>query len=299
MARDQQERLKKLLDKLNNLNLGGGGWWRPPVGTSTIRVLPGVGSMDYFFVDVGQHYITEGGKPFYCPNITSEGELPCPICQVNEELYAAGEKDAAKKFRAGRAFFMNVIDRSHPDQGVLKYGAGSTIFQAIASAVGDPDYGDISDPDTGYDIKIERTGEGRENTRYQVRPVKRSTPLGDEEQIEVWLNEAQDLKEFVMGELLPFDELAQKSGVDVFFASDGGGEDVADEEPEEAPPPKARSTRRSSSRKPVPEPEEDEDEEPEDDGDEDEEPPARRTVSSQIAGRMSDREKRAKLLRRK
>lgn len=273
-----QERYKKLLDKVNSLNLGGGGWWRPPVGVSTIRILPAVGSMDYFFVEVGQHYLGEGNnKPFYCPSICTEGEQPCPICEVNEELYKAGEKEAASKFRAGRAFFMNIIDRNNPGQGVQKFAPGTTIFQAIASAVGDPDYGDVSDPDEGYDIKIERVGEGRENTKYQTRPVKRSSPMGTEEQINEWLGTADDLKAFVLEQLMPYDELAKKSGVDVYFAND--------DEEEEAPPPK----KAAASAKRAPEPDEDE-----------EEPPARASKSaSQVIGeRVTEREKRAQLLRR-
>lgn len=268
-----QERYKKLLEKVSSLNLGGGGWWRPPTGTSTIRILPAVGTMDYFFVEVGQHYLTEGGKPFYCPNICSEGKLPCPICEVNEELYKAGEKEAAGRFRASRAFFMNIIDRSNPGQGVLKFAPGTTIFQALASAIGDPDYGDISDAQDGYDIKIERTGEGREGTKYQTRPTKRSTPLADtDEQIEEWLNDADDLKAFVDEQLLSYDDLAEKSGVNVFFAED-----------EEEPQPKAKAP--AASKRAIPEP------------DDEEEPPARGSAAERINRMQADREKRTQLLK--
>lgn len=281
------DRLKALLNKVNSLNLGGGGWWRPVVGVSTIRILPPVGTMDYFFVEVGQHYIDDKAKPHYCPAITSEGKLPCPICEVNEELYRAGEKDAASKFRASRSFFMNVIDRSNPGQGVQKYGPGTTVFQAIASMISDPDYGDVSDAVEGYDIKIERVGEGRENTKYQTRPVKRSTPLGTDEQMEEWLAAAEDLKQFVTDQLLPYDELAKVSGVDVYFA------ETDDNEPE--PPKKAAKTAAVPAKpvaKKAPEPVDDED-------DEDDEPPARKSVSAQISDRMTDREKRAQLLKKR
>jgi hypothetical protein len=280
------DRLKALLNKVNSLNLGGGGWWRPPVGISTIRILPPVGTMDFFFVEVGQHYLDDKSRPHYCPNICSEGKDACPICEVNEELYKAGEKDAASKFRAGRAFFMNVIDRSNPGQGVQKYAPGTTVFQAIASMISDPDYGDVSDAVEGYDIKIERQGEGKE-TKYQARPVKRSTPLGpDDVLMEEWLNAAEDLKAYVMGQLMPYDELAKASGVDVYFT-----------ETDEPEPPK-KAAKAAVPAKPVakkaPEPVDDEEDEEEDD-----EPPARKSVSAQISDRMTDREKRAQLLKKR
>lgn len=287
MAKDVPDRLKKLLDKVNSLNLGGGGWWRPPVGVSTIRILPAIGTMEYFFMEVGQHYIVDGSKPFYCPSICSEGVEKCPICEVNEALYRAGEKDAASKFRATRAFFMNVIDRSNPGQGVQRYAPGTTVFQAIASMISDPDYGDISDEADGYDIKIERVGEGRENTKYQVRPVKRPTPLGTDEQIEEWMSNAEDLKAYVDEQLMSYAELAEKSGVDVYFTED--------EEPE--PPKKTAKPATRSMSKPVDKKPARTYEDSEYDDEDDEEPPTKKTVSAQIADRMTDREKRAQLLK--
>jgi hypothetical protein len=289
------DKYKKLLEKVNSLNLGGGGWWRPPVGTSTVRILPPVGSMDYFFVEVGQHYMDDKGKPFYCPAICSEGEKPCPICEINEELFRAGEKDAAGKFRASRSFFMNIIDRANPGQGVQKYAPGTTIFQAITSMISDPDYGDISDAAEGYDIKIERVGEGRENTKYQVSPVKRSTPLGTQEQMDEWLAGADDMKAYVMNQLLEYEDLAKKSGVDVYFTS------ADDEEDEPEPPKKAAPAKPAAptvSKKDAPVKAETEDEDDEDEEDDDEEPPAK-SASQSISERMKARTQQAQLLKRK
>lgn len=307
MAKDtsQQERLKKLLDKVNSLNIGGGGWLKVPTGTTTIRILPPVGSMEYFFIEIGQHYIGDSKQPYYCPAISTEGKEKCPICEVNEALYQAGEKDAASQFRATRAFLMNVVDRAHPDQGVLKYAPGTTVFGFIASAISDPDYGDISDPYEGYDLRIEREGEGKEKTKYTGRPVKRSTPLsGDENQMSDWIEAATDLREYVDQQLLPYDELAKKSGVDVYFAGSDEDEEPAPPKRKAAPaaPPKAAARPMQSKtiagapakRVAEPEPDEDEDVE-EDDGDE---PPARKSASQAISDRMKERQQRAKLLRK-
>lgn len=288
------DRYKKLLDKIGSLNLGGGGWWKAPQGTSTIRILPPVGAMDYFFVEIGQHYIDDKGKPYYCPNICSEGQLKCPICEVNEALYQAGEKDAAAKFRAGRSFLMNVIDRAHPDQGVLLYAPGTTIFGFVTSAIQDPDYGDITDPDEGYDFKLERTGEGKEGTKYQGRPVKRATPLGTPEQMDEWMAAAKDLRAYVDEQLMDYEELAKASGVDVFFAEEEEPEPMTKRAPARSTASVTRTVSKPApKRAPEPEPDDDdEDEEPDDE----EEPPAKPSASARIGAMMDDRKKKAALL---
>lgn len=293
------DKYKALLEKIGSMNLGGGGWWKPPQGTSTIRILPPVGGMDFFFVEVGQHYIGDNNKPFYCPAICTSGESKCPICDVNEELYRAGEKDAAAKFRATRSFFMNIIDRAHPDQGVLKYAPGTTLFGHMTSAIMDPDYGDITDAEEGYDFKVERTGEGKD-TKYQGRPVKRSTPLGTDEQMAEWLEAAEDLSTYIADQitLLSYEDLAKKSGVDVFFVEE---EDTQPEPPKRQPAKSAAPASRpqqqvKSTPKRAPVPDEDEEIPLSDD----EEPPVKRqpSASARISGMMAERAERAKLLKR-
>lgn len=227
------DRYKKLLDKVQSMDLGSSGFWRPPVGRSTVRILPPVGTMEYFFMEVGQHFL-EGVGMFYCPKICSEGKNPCPICEVNDGLYQSGEKEAAQKFRAQRHFFMNVIVKATEDAGPQIFTPGVQMFTSLVSLISDPDFGDITDVDEGYDIKIERSGEGL-NTHYEVRPAKTTTPLGsDDEEVDEWLTATKDIFDMVTKQIKPYDELAKASGVDVYLEGNEGDEEKPKQSVEES-----------------------------------------------------------------
>lgn len=186
------DKLEKLRQKLAQTTSGSKGYMSLKEGSSVIRILPPVGGMEYFYQEVGKHTLSDD-KWAYCPEVLSEGEQECPICDLQKQLYAHGDKELAKKIRVARKYWMNVIDRGNEDAGPLILTAGITILQQIAGYVNDPDYGDITDPDEGWDITIDRKGKGMD-TRYDVRVKPRSSPLSaDEDVASKWLEEARDL----------------------------------------------------------------------------------------------------------
>jgi hypothetical protein len=77
---------------------------------------------------------------------------------------------------------MNIIVRKAGDkggetsEGPFIYTPGVTVFTAIAAIINNPDYGDITDPDDGFDIMISKEGEKLE-TKYSIMPRRISTPL--------------------------------------------------------------------------------------------------------------------------
>lgn len=245
---EARDRYKELLDKVQGMDLGGGGFWKPKVGRSVIRILPPVGDMEFFFAEVGRHY----EQRQYCPTITTDGEEDCPICELNEKLYQAGEKDAAATFRVSRAFWMNIIDRGSEDTGPQIYTPGVRVFQNLVSLIGDADFGDITDEEDGFDIKIDRVGQGIE-TEYTVMPMRNPSVLGDEDQMEEWFEEAEDLSERVASQLLDWDKLIEKAGLQAYYAEDGDEPDIdayedPDEEEEEDEQPIVTRTRRRTRR---------------------------------------------------
>lgn len=222
------DKYARLLEKVQSLNLGGGGFWKPPEGRSTFRILPAVGTMGYFFKEVGTHYLP-GEKHFACLSISTDGQQDCPLCQVEKLLRDSGDKEAASAFYPSRSFTMNIIDRSKPDDGVKLYSPGVTVFQGLASMVADPDYGDISDVDNGFDVKLDRKGEGQK-TKYQVSAARNPSPLGTADQVQTWLEQAQDIEAMVAKQLLSPEELIKQAGIGAYF---GMEEAAAEEEPEE------------------------------------------------------------------
>lgn len=222
--------ISKLLAKVQTMDLSQSTFWKVPEGRSTFRILPPTGTMEFFFVEVGQHYV--GDSYYYCPVLCNEGnakQYPCPICEVNEALYAAGEKEAAADFRVGRKWMMNIIERPATPGGEqgkpVMFVAGQSVMQTIISLVGDEDYGDITDPDIGWDIKIEKAGKGKE-TKYSVRPAAKSTPISVDREIATQIMaQAKDIAAYVAERLLDYTQLAKKSGVDVYLDMGDAEED--------------------------------------------------------------------------
>lgn len=204
MAQDPKiaERLAKLRAKMANTDTGGGsGFWSPGQGSSIIRILPEVtkeegGTMEegIFFIQVGQHYIPgakDKEKGIYCPNYTSEGKYECPICDLVSQLWKGDDddKELARKLRHDRKFWMNIIVRGADDKGgdtasgPFVFTPGVTIFNAIQALVNSPglEY-EITDPDFGMDLEIQKKGE-KLKTEYQVFPrmVRRDIPIHTDE----------------------------------------------------------------------------------------------------------------------
>lgn len=224
-----------ILKKLNNVNLAVGNvnYWTPPDGRSEIRILPPVGKMDAgeFFVIVGRHF----QQKQYCPSMTLASGDACPICEVNQILYSSGDIEEAKKFRASRAFWINIIVRGQENKGPQVYTPGVTVFSNIVAIIKDPDYGDITDLESGFDIKIDRKGKGME-TEYSVYPAREPTPLAvdkhgdaDYETIAKWVEDAPDIKTEITGKLLPYDELVEKAGLTAFFDAMKAADDDTDD----------------------------------------------------------------------
>lgn len=195
-GKSKADRLAALRERLDKQNLGmGGQFLRLEEGRNQVRILPEVGEMDWFFQAVGTHRFPDGAIA-YCPNFTSEGELECPICEFVQELYNAGDrasKSLAGDMRVRRKWWMNVINRSNESAGPKILTAGVTIFSPIKQIIGDPDYGDITDPETGTDVKIVREGSGLQ-TEYDVIASRYESVLSeDEDLLEQWLKGAKDL----------------------------------------------------------------------------------------------------------
>ena len=189
-------KLDALVQRLKSVDTGGGGqgFWSPPQGKSVIRILPPVGDMEFFFQLVGKHYFP-GGKWVTCSSFTSEGAQPCPVCEIVDQLYKIGDKPSkalAKELGVRRQYWMNIIDRDDEDAGPKIYTPGVQVFSEITNIISDPDYGDITDQDTGRDVTIDRAGKGLE-TKYKVLAKPHEKPLGDDDQMAEWLEKAKDL----------------------------------------------------------------------------------------------------------
>lgn len=173
--------LAGLQDYLNN-NSGGGGdikWWSLPIGTSIIRVLPPWDQTGRVALEVYQHRIeyTDPGSKYTKYNWTCVDRTfgrPCNICQGLKEMRDAGVNTEDWEANS-RQFYINALIVQDPGYGrspdALMPGTHvlmripKTVFDWIVTQITNPAIGDITDPQSGIDIMVTRSGSGLD-TRY-------------------------------------------------------------------------------------------------------------------------------------
>ena len=171
--------MKAKLDKLNGKSEGKKNFWRPEDGESNIRIVStadGDPFKEKFF-----HYGI-GGQSFLCPKRNFGDD--CPACNFANQLWNEGTEESkkqAKEMFAKQRFFSPVLVRGEEDQGIRVWGYGKMAYEKLLTIVLDPDYGDITDPETGNDLKL-MYGKlpGASFPRTDIRPRPRKTALCDD-----------------------------------------------------------------------------------------------------------------------
>ena len=185
-------------------------------GRNILRFLPPQPGQKRPWQQVWQHYIKEpGGRllVFPCPN-RMQGKR-CPVCEHANSLSRSqadsDQKDAYSYFPKLRVY-AEVVDMEATEAGTRVVAFGKTIYEGLMGIRTDLDAGgDFTDVENGFDIIIERNGQGI-NTSYEVRASRHSGPIADEG----WLEKRYDLERFAV---LPADHLLlqaqQAIGADV------------------------------------------------------------------------------------
>ena len=175
--------MRAKLDKLNGKGEGAGNnknlFWRPEEGESNIRIVStadGDPFKERFF-----HYGV-GNQSFLCPKRNFGDE--CPVCNFANQLWNEGTEESkkqAKEMFAKQRFFSPVLVRGEESEGIKVWGYGKMAYEKLLTIVLDPDYGDITDPETGNDLKL-MYGKlpGASFPRTDIRPRPRKTVLCDE-----------------------------------------------------------------------------------------------------------------------
>lgn len=178
--------INKLAQRLNRLQDRKGGskknFFKAPDDGKTkanIRLVPYPhNSNNEPFMEIGWHYNVAGHRSLVCPRETY-GD-PCPICDLAEQFKEMGGKEnwlIFKKLSAKLRYYSPVIIRGQEEEGVKLWGYGTTIYEDILSKFLDPDWGDLSHPTTGRDLKVWTipTGSAGNDTDY-VKPKMDVSP---------------------------------------------------------------------------------------------------------------------------
>ena len=162
------------LNKLQNTQKKTESLWKPTPGKHQVRIVPYKFDKDNPFIELYFHY-NINNKTYLSPQ--SFGR-PDPIVEFADKLKRMGDKEdwkAAKQMEPKLRTFVPIIVRGQEGDGVRFWGFGKTVYQEILGYIADPDYGDITDPQSGRDLTIqyisaEEAGASYPTTQLRVKP---------------------------------------------------------------------------------------------------------------------------------
>ncbi len=170
------DKIKARQVALNNRGGNKDTFWRPQDGEQTIRIVPtpdGDPFKDYWF-----HYNLDA--PAFLSPKKNFGEDD-PLDSFVSKLFNEKTEDSikqAKNLMARQRFFSPVVVRGEEDKGVRLWGYGKTVYQQLINLVCNPDYGDITDPETGTDLTLHYgKPAGAQFPQTKLTPRRRSSAL--------------------------------------------------------------------------------------------------------------------------
>ena len=170
------DKIRARQEALNNRGGGKDTFWRPADGEQTIRIVPtadGDPFKDYWF-----HYNLDA-PAFLSPkkNFGEDDPLDSFVRKLFNEKTEESIKQA-KNLMARQRFFSPVIVRGEEDKGVRIWGYGKTVYQQLINLVCNPDYGDITDPESGTDLVLHYgKPAGASFPQTKLTPRRRSSAL--------------------------------------------------------------------------------------------------------------------------
>ena len=190
--------LQKKLNQLSGTNSRKNTMWRPPEGEeTTVRIIafPDNDGQPfkerYFYYNIGNN-----------PGLLAPYQFgkPDPFQELITKLRSDDSKESyelAKKIYPKMRSYAAVVVRGEEDKGVRLWSFGKMVYQDLLKIMLDSDYGDITDVNEGFDIKVSCTKQpGRMWAETSVRPRPKSTALSeDKPKIKEWIGGIPDLDE--------------------------------------------------------------------------------------------------------
>lgn len=233
--------IRKKLNQISGGNSRRNVLWRPEVDTeTTIRLLAFPDNDGQPFKELWFYYNIGNNPGLLAPYQVGK---PDPFQELINKLRddgANGNKDAyelAKKLYPKMRCYAPVLIRGEESEGVKLWSFGKMVYQNILNIMLDEDYGDITDPLQGRDVKIkcyQKQGTPWKITDVVARP--KVTPLSDDpKQAKEWLenipdpNDIYELKSYEQLEKIINDWLNESDdddndGSSRGFAQEDGGD---------------------------------------------------------------------------
>ena len=200
--------IRKKLNALSGNNTKRRVMWRPPEGeTVNVRIIGFTDNDGNPFKERWFYYNIGNNPGLLTPHQFGK---PDPIQELIQNLKSEGTKESyemAKKLYPKMRTYAAVIVRGEESEGVRLWAFGKTVYQTLLNYMLDEDYGDITDPIEGRDVRVSCTkNPGQQWATTDVRPRGKDSPLSeDSSQSKKWLDNIPDVNDLF--ELKSYEDL--------------------------------------------------------------------------------------------
>jgi hypothetical protein len=202
--------LRKRLDNLSGNNKKSNSSWKPKEGEEyTVRLLSFPNNEGQPFKELWFYYNIGNNPGLLAPYQFGK---PDPIQDLINKLRDEGTKESyelAKKLYPKMRCYAPVVVRGEEEKGVQIWAFGKQVYQSLLGIMLDEDYGDITDPESGRDVKVKCfKPPGKKYSETEVMPRGKSSNLTtNAATAKQWLNNIPDVG--AMFELKSSDELTK------------------------------------------------------------------------------------------
>ena len=202
--------LRKRLDNLSGNNKKSSSSWKPKEGEEyTVRLLSFPNNEGQPFKELWFYYNIGNNPGLLAPYQFNQ---PDPIQELITKLRDEGTKESyelAKKLYPKMRCYAPVLVRGEEDKGVQIWAFGKQVYQTLLGIMLDEDYGDITDPEDGRDVKVRCfKPPGKKYSETEVMPRGKASSLSTNAgQNKQWLASIPDVSK--MFETKSYDELSK------------------------------------------------------------------------------------------
>ena len=200
--------IRKKLGQLSGQNSKKNTMWRPEEGSeTTVRLLAYPNNDGQPFKELMFYYNIGNNPGLLSPYQFGK---PDPIQELITKLRDEGTKESyelAKKLYPKMRCYAPVVVRGEEERGVRLWAFGKSVYQTLLNYMLDEDYGDITDPHEGRDVRITcQKNPGQMWATTDVRPRGKDSPLSEDSgQSKQWLDNIPDVNNLF--ELKSYEEL--------------------------------------------------------------------------------------------
>jgi len=220
--------IRRKLSQLSGQNKSKESFWRPEQDVEySVRIIPFKDNEGQPFKERKFYYGIGKNRGLLAPSQFGEAD---PFQELINKLREEGSKESyelMKKLFPKMRAYAPVIVRGEEDKGPRLWSFGKMVYQQLLNIMLDEDYGDITDPIEGRDVKVKVTkAPGAQWAKTEVLPRGKQTILSDDEnQVTQWVDDIPNLDDIYT--LKSYDELEKI--INDWLAGDDGEDDTGTE----------------------------------------------------------------------